>query len=43
MVLPFHGAYWHNDFGVPHSHGCINMTPGDGKVALSLDNPRRAP
>ena len=25
--VAFHGAYWHNDFGVPHSHGCINMTP----------------
>ena len=20
-----HGAYWHNNFGVPMSHGCINM------------------
>jgi len=20
-----HGAYWHNDFGVPRSHGCINV------------------
>ena len=24
--VAFHGTYWHNDFGVPHSHGCINMT-----------------
>lgn len=21
----FHGTYWHNDFGNPRSHGCINM------------------
>jgi lipoprotein-anchoring transpeptidase ErfK/SrfK len=21
----FHGAYWHNNFGNPMSHGCINM------------------
>jgi hypothetical protein len=21
-----HGAYWHNDFGVPRSHGCINVS-----------------
>lgn len=21
----FHGAYWHNDFGAPRSHGCINL------------------
>jgi len=20
-----HGAYWHNDFGNPHSHGCVNL------------------
>jgi hypothetical protein len=20
-----HGAYWHNDFGHPRSHGCLNM------------------
>ncbi len=27
----FHGAYWHNNFGVPMSHGCINMTNNDAK------------
>ncbi len=21
----FHGTYWHNNFGHPMSHGCINM------------------
>ena len=21
-----HGAYWHNDFGHPRSHGCLNVT-----------------
>lgn len=20
-----HGAYWHNDFGTPRSHGCVNL------------------
>lgn len=20
-----HGAYWHNSFGKPYSHGCVNM------------------
>jgi len=24
--IAFHGAYWHNNFGVPMSHGCINMS-----------------
>ena len=23
--ISFHGTYWHNDFGHPHSHGCINL------------------
>lgn len=23
--ISFHGTYWHNDFGKPHSHGCINL------------------
>lgn len=27
--VAFHGAYWHSEFGVPHSHGCINLTPQD--------------
>ncbi len=24
-----HGAYWHNLFGYPRSHGCVNMSVGD--------------
>ncbi|MBM4425206.1 MAG: L,D-transpeptidase [Chloroflexi bacterium] len=24
-----HGAYWHNSFGTPVSHGCVNMRVGD--------------
>lgn len=26
-----HGAYWHNKFGTPTSHGCINLTNSDAK------------
>lgn len=26
-----HGATWHNDFGTPVSHGCVNVTPEDAK------------
>ena len=26
-----HGTYWHNSFGVPVSHGCINMRPADAE------------
>jgi L,D-transpeptidase catalytic domain len=25
----FHGAYWHDRFGFPASHGCINLSPAD--------------
>lgn len=24
--IAFHGTYWHNDYGLPRSHGCINLT-----------------
>lgn len=24
-----HGAYWHNNFGYPMSHGCVNMREAD--------------
>jgi LysM repeat protein len=27
----FHGAYWHNNFGVPMSHGCIHLRPGEAE------------
>ncbi|MEN8172622.1 MAG: L,D-transpeptidase [Chloroflexota bacterium] len=23
--IAFHGTYWHNDYGKPRSHGCINL------------------
>jgi len=26
-----HGAFWHNNFGVPRSHGCVNCLPEDAK------------
>jgi lipoprotein-anchoring transpeptidase ErfK/SrfK len=29
--VAFHGTFWHNDFGSPRSHGCINMTPQAAK------------
>jgi hypothetical protein len=25
--IGLHGAYWHDDFGFPRSHGCVNMPP----------------
>jgi hypothetical protein len=26
-----HGAYWHNNYGFPRSHGCINVLPDAAK------------
>ncbi len=37
--VAFHGTYWHNDFGVPHSHGCINMTPQTAKWVYRWSTP----
>ena len=27
----FHGTYWHENFGVPMSHGCVNMRSEEAK------------
>ena len=27
----FHSTYWHNDYGKPRSHGCVNLLPEDAK------------
>lgn len=29
-----HGAYWHNNFGQPMSHGCTNMRPEEAKIVF---------
>lgn len=31
----FHGTYWHNNFGQPMSHGCINMKTPDAAALYS--------
>jgi len=30
-----HGAYWHNNFGQPMSHGCINMKPEEAGIVFN--------
>ena len=30
-----HGTYWHNNFGQPMSHGCVNMTTTDAAWLFS--------
>jgi lipoprotein-anchoring transpeptidase ErfK/SrfK len=35
-----HGAYWHDRFGTPKSHGCINLTPEDARRLFSFTEPQ---
>ena len=35
----FHGTYWHNNFGHPMSHGCLNMTNADAKWLFDWAGP----
>lgn len=34
-----HGAYWHNNFGHPMSHGCVNMRVADAGTIYYWTNP----
>jgi lipoprotein-anchoring transpeptidase ErfK/SrfK len=29
--VSLHGTYWHNNYGTPQSHGCINLSPKAAK------------
>ncbi len=35
-----HGAYWHDRFGVPKSHGCINLSPEDARRVFAWTEPQ---
>ena len=34
-----HSTFWHNNFGVPMSHGCVNARPEDAKWIFRWVNP----
>jgi lipoprotein-anchoring transpeptidase ErfK/SrfK len=34
-----HGAYWHNKFGTPTSHGCVNLKHDDAKWLYHWTDP----
>lgn len=34
-----HGTYWHNDFGKPRSHGCINLNITDAEKLFFWTEP----
>ncbi len=37
--IALHGTYWHNNFGRPRSHGCINLTSQASKWIYLWTNP----
>jgi lipoprotein-anchoring transpeptidase ErfK/SrfK len=34
-----HGTYWHDDFGKPRSHGCVNLAPADAAWLFEWTDP----
>ena len=41
--IAFHGTYWHNDFGDPRSHGCVNLTNSAAKFLYRWTRPTVPP
>ncbi len=39
----FHGTYWHNDYGRPRSHGCVNLRSEDAKWLYRWTRPNVPP
>ncbi|HUH99187.1 MAG TPA: L,D-transpeptidase [Anaerolineales bacterium] len=37
----FHGTYWHDNFGTPMSHGCVNMRTAEAKWLFFWARPQR--
>lgn len=37
--VAFHGTYWHTNYGVPMSHGCINLTSDDARWIYRWSTP----
>jgi hypothetical protein len=35
----FHAAYWHDGFGAPRSHGCVNLSPLDARWLFAWTEP----
>ena len=38
-----HGAYWHNDFGLARSHGCVNLRIPDAEWLFGWADPLLPP
>lgn len=40
--VALHGAFWHDQLGVPRSHGCINLSPTDAEWLFGFTRPKLA-
>jgi hypothetical protein len=38
--LALHTAYWHDQFGTPRSHGCVNLAPRDARWLYFWSDPQ---
>ena len=38
--IALHAAFWHDDFGHRHSHGCVNLAPRDAARIFGLTEPQ---
>jgi len=34
-----HAAFWHDSFGQPYSHGCVNLAPLDARALFHMTDP----
>jgi hypothetical protein len=41
--IALHGAFWHTQFGLRHSHGCINLAPIDAHMLFDRTKPQLPP
>jgi hypothetical protein len=39
LAYALHSAFWHNAFGRPRSHGCINLAPFDARFVFNFIEP----
>jgi lipoprotein-anchoring transpeptidase ErfK/SrfK len=43
LAYALHSAFWHNGFGRPRSHGCINLAPADARYVFNFVEPKLPP
>lgn len=40
LAFALHSAFWHDGFGRPRSHGCVNLSPADARWLFDWSHPR---